>query len=304
MNFSTGYHLLRSLRPHQWTKNLLLFAGLLFSMHFNMPSLLLRAVEGFALFCMLSGSIYIFNDLKDLEQDRQHPRKKNRPLASGKVQPLQALILAGTLSTIGLVVSFYLSPAFGYVSLTYFIITVLYSQIFKYVVIVDILALALGFVLRAVAGILAIRTAEGPAIAMTPWFIICVFFLALFIAMCKRRHELLFIGKAEEHRRVLSQYSQLFLDQMIAICTSGAIFSYVLYLLAISNHDGVQDLKMLLTLPFVLYGIFRYLYLVYRCDEGGEPDKEVLRDKPLLINTILWLVLCLVLLGNRHIILS
>ncbi|HBF33481.1 TPA: decaprenyl-phosphate phosphoribosyltransferase [Candidatus Sumerlaeota bacterium] len=298
MKPSTLYQLLRSLRPHQWTKNILLFAGLIFSMHFDMPGLFLRALEGFALFCMISGSIYVFNDLKDLEQDREHPRKKYRPLASGKVTPHQAIILASVLSTVGLVASFSLSVPFGYVTLTYFIITILYSQYFKYVVIVDILALALGFVLRAVAGVLVIRISEGPIIPMTPWFVICVFFLALFIAMCKRRHELLFIQKAELHRRVLAEYSQSFLDQMIAICTSGAIFSYVLYLLAISNHNGEQDLKMLLTLPFVLYGIFRYLYLVYRCEAGGEPDKEVLRDKPLLINTVLWLALSLALLKS------
>ena len=287
---------LRAMRPHQWIKNLLLFAGILFSRHFTEWNLLLRAFAGFGLFCLLAGSIYILNDLRDVENDRLHPRKKLRPLAARLISPAQGLVFALLVAAGGLVLSFLLSPAFGWTALLYFVITILYSEFFKHVVILDTVLVAAGFVLRAVAGVFVIRVPGGPDIPMTPWFVICVFFLALFIAICKRRHELLNIRNASEHRQVLDQYTPAFLDQMIAVSTSAAIFSYTLYLIRAYGGDSDEKaLKMTLTLPFVIYGIFRYLYLVYRCDEGGEPETLVLKDKPLLLNTLLWLVLLMVL---------
>jgi 4-hydroxybenzoate polyprenyltransferase len=287
---------LRAMRPHQWIKNLLLFAGILFSRHFTEWNLLLRAFAGFGLFCLLAGSIYILNDLRDVENDRLHPRKKLRPLAARLISPAQGLVFALLVAAGGLVLSFLLSPAFGWTALLYFVITILYSEFFKHVVILDTVLVAAGFVLRAVAGVFVIRVPGGPGIPMTPWFVICVFFLALFIAICKRRHELLNIRNASEHRQVLDQYTPAFLDQMIAVSTSAAIFSYTLYLIRAYGGDSDEKaLKMTLTLPFVIYGIFRYLHLVYRCDEGGEPETLVLKDKPLLLNTLLWLVLLMLL---------
>jgi 4-hydroxybenzoate polyprenyltransferase len=287
---------LRAMRPHQWIKNLLLFAGILFSRHFTEWNLLLRAFAGFALFCLMAGSIYILNDLRDVENDRLHPRKKLRPLAARLISPVQALVFALLVAACGLVLSFLLSPAFGWTALLYFVTTMLYSEFFKGVVILDTVLVAAGFVLRAVAGVFVIRIPSGPEIPMTPWFVICVFFLALFIAICKRRHELIHVQNAPNHRQVLDQYTPAFLDQMIAVSTSAAIFSYTLYLIRVYGGDSDEKaLKVTLTLPFVIYGMFRYLYLVYRCDEGGEPETLVLKDKPLLLNTLLWLVLLMVL---------
>jgi 4-hydroxybenzoate polyprenyltransferase len=287
---------IRAMRPHQWIKNLLLFAGILFSRHFTEWNLLLRAFAGFGLFCLLAGAVYILNDLRDIENDRLHPRKKLRPIAAGLIVPRRALMFALLAAAYGLVLSFLLSPAFGWTALLYFVITILYSEFFKRVVVLDTILVAAGFVLRAVAGVFVIRIWDGPYIPMTPWFVICVFFLALFIAVCKRRHELLNVQNAPNHRQVLDQYTPAFLDQMIAVSTSAAIFSYTLYLISAYGGDSDErSLRMTLTLPFVIYGIFRYLYLVYRCDEGGEPETLVLKDKPLLLNTLLWLVLLMVL---------
>jgi 4-hydroxybenzoate polyprenyltransferase len=288
--------LLLSMRPHQWTKNLLLFAGVILSYHFQDTELLLRSTVGFALFCLLSGSIYILNDLADLEQDKIHPRKSRRPLASGHLSHRLAIVFAILVASIGITASFLMSIPFGSVAAAYFLSTIVYSLYCKHVVILDIILLALGFVLRAMAGILIIRVPGGAEIPMTPWFILCVFFLALFIAICKRRHELMFIRQATEHRKVLGQYTSEFINQMVAVCTTMSIISYVLYLVTVYGMaDSDRGMRMLITLPFVIYGIFRYLYLVYRCSEGGEPETDVLKDKPLLLNILLWLVLLLVL---------
>lgn len=291
----TFYYLLKSMRPHQWTKNGLLFAGVLFSFHFMEPMLLLRAALGCALFCLISGSIYIINDICDLEKDRLHPRKRNRPLPSGKVSPYTAGLFALLVGPGAILAGFLINVPFGWTALTYFIFTVLYSLWLKNKVIADIMLLAMGFVLRAIAGVVIIRV-EGVDVPLTPWFLICVFFLALFIAICKRRHELLYIDSASKHRAVLSKYSPEFLDQMISVCTSATIFAYTLYLITVFGIiSDANSLKMLTTLPFVVYGIFRYLYLIYRKAKGGEPERLVLSDRPLFLNTMVWLCLIIVL---------
>lgn len=292
---SALYHLFRSMRPRQWLKNLLLFAGIIFSHNLGKPVLFLRSTAGFALFCMIAGAIYILNDIRDAENDRLHPKKRNRPIAADLVSPQQAGVFALVLAAVTLALSFFLSVPFFWTVLAYCVVTVLYSMGLKHVAIVDVLMVAGGFVLRAVAGVVVIRIEGGPEVPMTPWFVLCVFFLALFIAVCKRRHELECVENAAEHRIVLEEYPRPFLDLMIAVSTSAAIFAYVLYLIAAYGGKETQDLKMILTLPFVIYGIFRYLYLVYRRDEGGEPESLVLKDKPLLFNTLLWLILLLIL---------
>ena len=294
-------NLLISMRPYQWTKNALLFAGLIFSHNYLNPQLALRAVAGFAIFCLISGAIYIVNDVIDMEADRVHPRKRRRPVASGALKRGPAIVFAVILAVLSLGLAFSLSPPFGMTALSYLVITVAYSTFFKHIAVVDLILLALGFVLRAIAGVVVIRVADSasPVVPMTPWFVICVFFLAFFIAVCKRRHERVAIEEAEEHRRVLAEYSPEFLDQLIAVSTSATIISYSLYLIAGSQSPSVipgdEHLSIIATLPFVIYGIARYLQLVYRRSEGGEPERLVLKDKPLLINTIIWLILIVLL---------
>jgi 4-hydroxybenzoate polyprenyltransferase len=287
------------MRPRQWLKNLLLFAGIIFSHNCGNGTLALRAFAGFCLFCLLSGAVYILNDLQDTEADRLHPRKKNRPLAARLVKRRTAFYWAMILTAIGLGFSFLLSASFGLAAMAYYVLTLLYSHIFKHVAIVDVILLASGFVLRAIAGVVVIRVSNGPAVPMTPWFVICILFLALFVAICKRRHELTSMEEAANHRRVLEEYSPAFLDQMISVSSSATIISYALYLVA-GPHGGVfeptQDLRLLSTLPFVIYGVFRYLYLVYKRGEGGEPETLILKDKPFLANVLFWLVLMVYLL--------
>jgi 4-hydroxybenzoate polyprenyltransferase len=287
------FQVIRSMRPLQWSKNLLLFAGILFSRNYDKPVLLLQVVWGFGLFCVVSGAMYILNDLVDVEADRLHPRKSRRPLAAGALSPRAALAASLVLAVGGLAGSFWLSRAFGETALAYFIITILYSHIFKHVAIVDIILLALGFVLRAIAGVVVIRIEAGPPVPLTPWFVICVLFAALFIAICKRRHELTSMESAADHRRVLEEYTPAFLDQMIAVSTTATVMSYALYLIAAPGAQAIepQNLRMISTFPFVIYGVFRYLYLVYRCSEGGEPETLLLKDKPLLLNVVLWLAI-------------
>lgn len=290
--------LLRSMRPVQWIKNLLLFAGIVFSHNLGDPSLILRAICGFALFCLISGAIYIFNDLVDIENDRRHPTKKNRPLAAGDISPAAAIALALVSTCIGLGGSFYISILFGTTALLYFILTMLYTLYFKHIALTDVILLALGFVLRAIGGVFVLQTPDGPIVPMTPWFIICVFFLSLFIAVCKRRHELVELEGAKEHRAVLGQYNSAFLDQIISISAGSTIISYALYLVAElqKNGDGTPQSQLIIaTLPFVIYGVFRYLLLVFKGREGGEPDKLILKDKPLLLNAVAWLIIMIVL---------
>ncbi|MCX7047034.1 MAG: decaprenyl-phosphate phosphoribosyltransferase [Candidatus Sumerlaeota bacterium] len=293
--------LIQSLRPKQWTKNLLLFAGLLLSKHLHDYALVARAVEGFIVFCALSGVIYIFNDIADLKSDQAHPVKRKRPIASGRLPVSVAAVAALVICAGALTGAFLINRQFGYCSLVYLLLISGYSFHLKHVVILDLMILALGFVLRAIAGVLAIRMAGGPEIAMTSWFLACTFFLALFLATCKRRHELLLLAdNAHSHRPVLEEYSSGFLDQMISVATAATVVSYALY--TTSSHaigagrlsDGSSP--MVYTLPFVVYGISRYLYLAYRRDKGGEPETVLLTDKWMIGNLILWLAAVLSIL--------
>ncbi|HPB32640.1 MAG TPA: UbiA family prenyltransferase, partial [Candidatus Sumerlaeota bacterium] len=218
--------LLESMRPRQWTKNLLLFAGVIFTRNLSNLVLLGRSIAGFALFCALSGAVYLVNDLKDVEADRLHPRKKNRPIASGRLSPGLAWSASVVISLIALVLSFLMGFHFGLCALVYLILVTLYSLHLKHYVIVDLMLVALGFVIRALAGIMVITVDEmHPEI--TSWFIACTLFLALFLALCKRRHELTLLTEGVlGHRRVLEEYSMDFLDQMVSVTTSATVISY------------------------------------------------------------------------------
>lgn len=283
--------ILVGMRPRQWTKNGIVFAALIFAQRFTDPVDCLRSLAAFASFCLLSGAVYLVNDVADRERDREHPRKRFRPIASGALPVPRALAGAGISAALALGLGILLDrmgTAAGYpfttVALAYLVLQGLYTAALKRAVILDVLAISTGFVLRAAAG------AEAIAVPISSWLLICTFLLSVFLALCKRRHELLLLeGKANLHRVSLIEYSPALLDQMIAVVTSSTLIAYALYTLAEETQRkfGTDGLKF--TIPFVLYGIFRYLYLAYRKDLGGSPERALLNDGPLLINVVLYL---------------
>lgn len=274
--------LIEAMRPRQWSKNLIVFAGLLFSRRFLDPRDALVVCAAFAVFCALSGTVYLINDIADADEDRRHALKRLRPIASGRLGARTAAIAAAATAALSLAAAFLIGPAFGVTSLAYFILQLAYSLLLKHVVIVDVLAIAMGFVLRAVAG------GEAIGIAISPWLLICTILLALFLALSKRRHEIVLLeGDAALHRPILEEYSTYLLDQMIAVVTSSTLMAYVLYSLAERTQREVSG-TLYLTIPFVIYGIFRYLWLVHRKEEGGSPELTLFSDKPLLIDILLW----------------
>jgi 4-hydroxybenzoate polyprenyltransferase len=274
--------LLVSLRPHQWIKNLVVLAALAFSKHLFEPDPFLRAALAFAVFCALAGAAYLTNDLLDVEQDRQHPLKRHRPIASGALPPAVARTAAAALTTAALAASAWLGRDFALVTLAYLLLTLAYSIVLKHHVILDVLAIAIGFVLRAVAGAFAID------VHFSDWLLVCTILLALFLALAKRRHELVTLEDAAGHRRILKEYSPYLLDQMIAVVTASCLTAYAFYTLAPETVEKYQTERLSWTIPFVIYGIFRYLYLVHRKDRGGSPSEVLLTDRPLLAAVALW----------------
>lgn len=293
---SKTLNIIHLLRPRQWTKNLLLFAGLIFSNHFREPDRIGKAALAFLVFCMLSSVVYIINDIRDAEADRNHPLKCKRPIAAGLVSKATALLVAMCIASVSLFFTFAaFQIRFEIVALSYLVMMSLYSVWLKHIVILDLMLVSLGFVMRAVAGIFAIEHV-GESIEVTPWFITCIMFLALFVVICKRRHEIVLLSAgARSHRPVLEHYSPLFLDQMINVATTATVISYALYV-TLGVQGQARSQYMVLTLPFVLYGIFRYLYLVYKRDEGGSPEILLFQDFSLLAVVILWLISVLLIL--------
>jgi 4-hydroxybenzoate polyprenyltransferase len=273
--------LLRTMRPKQWLKNVLLYTGVVFDRHLLEFRPMLFATLGFIIFCGISSAVYFLNDLVDLNKDRQHPRKRFRPLASGKLRREYAIVTMILLVAISVPAAFMLQPAFGAIVVVYFIIQIAYSFYLKHIVIIDVFTLASGFVLRAVAGALVIK------VDVSPWLLVCTMLGALFIGLAKRRHELILLANnASDHRQILKEYSSELVQEMISVVTSAVVVSYSLY--TITYEKLPKNHLMALTIPFVLYGIFRYLYLVYRKDEGGSPEELLLKDVPLLSCTLLW----------------
>jgi 4-hydroxybenzoate polyprenyltransferase len=279
-----------SLRPRQWSKNLFVFAGLIFSQSLFTP-LVWPALGAFLIFCALSGAIYVFNDLADVEKDRLHPTKRNRPIASGALPVPTAAVLGGVLLVGSLVAAFRLSMPFGLVAAAYAILLTAYSLWLKHLVILDVLTVAAGFVLRAVAGAAAI------AVEISGWLVICTILVALFLALGKRRHEYRTLrGEAAAHRPILAEYSESFLDQMVAVVTASTVTAYALYTMSPDTVAKFHTRLLPVTLPFVLYGTFRYLYLLYRRELGGNPSDLLLTDRALLVNTLLWMLALLVII--------
>ena len=287
--------LVTALRPRQWTKNLLVFAGLIFSQGLHEPALVVRSILAFAIFCLLSGGVYLVNDVVDAERDRAHPQKRSRPVASGRL-PARVAMIAGIVILAGAsVVAFLLSVPFGAVAVAYAVLLTAYSAGLKHVVIVDGLIIAAGFVLRALGGVLVLD------IELSHWLLLCTILLALFLTFGKRRHELIALeAGAADHRPILSEYSPQLLDQMIAVVTASTLMAYALYTMAPETQARLGTSRLPLTIPFVLYGIFRYLYLLYRRDLGGDPSEHLLTDRALLIDVALWGVTVVVILYVAH----
>ncbi|HET7344132.1 MAG TPA: decaprenyl-phosphate phosphoribosyltransferase [Methylomirabilota bacterium] len=283
-----------SLRPQQWVKNLFVLAGVIFAQRLFTPALW-TALGAFAIFCGLSGAVYLLNDVADRTKDRLHPEKRHRPIAAGALAPGRAVAVALALSVVGLALGFWLSTGFGLAALAYVGLLVAYSAWLKHVVIVDVLVVAMGFVLRAVAGALAI------GVAISGWLLICTILLALFLALGKRRHEVLTLHEgAARHRPILAEYSAGLLDQMIAVVTASTVTAYALYTMSPETVAKFHTSLLPATLPFVLYGIFRYLYLLYHRRLGGNPSEIVVHDRALLVNTVLWLAtVLLIIYGTR-----
>ena len=282
--------LLLSMRPKQWTKNVLLFGGIVFSRHLFEADSLIRALLGFFVFCVLSGFVYVLNDVADVEKDKKHPQKQDRPIASGALAPAFALPASAVLAALALVVAFYLSPGFGLVSLLYVVIQVLYSYVLKNLVMLDILTISAGFVIRALAGAIVVN------VEFSSWLIACTIFLSLFLAIAKRRHELVTLGdNAIAHRFILQEYTPQLLDQMISIVTASTIMAYTLYTMSPETAKKFGTQYLYVTVPFVLYGLLRYLYLVYCREMGGSPAQILLEDTPLIIDILLWIACVLIL---------
>ena len=277
--------LLISMRPKQWSKNLFVFAGIIFSQNLLDLRLLLLSIFAFILFCLLSSSAYLFNDVMDYKEDSKHPTKSKRPIASGALSRTVALAFAAIFAVVGLVLSFLLSIEFGFAAASYAGLMFFYSLFLKKAMIVDVLAISAGFVLRAAAGAVAID------VHISSWLLICTGLLALFLGLSKRRHELVILEKeVSQHRVALSGYSPRVLDQMISVVTASTVMAYALYTVSAETVAKFGTRLLGLTIPFVLYGIFRYLYLVYIKGEGGSPERSLLHDRPLLIDIFLWVV--------------
>ncbi len=283
--------ILISMRPKQWIKNFFVLAALVFSKNLLDTDSLYKSLEAFGLFCLISSSVYIINDILDLEKDKRHPEKRKRPLAAGKMSVPTAWAAAVTMLSLSLLLSFWLKTSFGAVSSAYLVLNLAYSIYLKHVVIIDVMMVAFGFLLRAVAGAVVIN------VDISSWFMLCTVLLALFLGFVKRRHELAILEEgASDHRKSLEEYSSLFLDQMIAVVTSATLICYALYTMSPEVVRKLGTERLDLTVPFVLYGILRYLYLAYEKGEGGNPTTTILNDGPLLIDLGLWLLTLVLIL--------
>jgi 4-hydroxybenzoate polyprenyltransferase len=281
--------LIGALRPSQWTKNLLLFAALLFSIRFTQLGSWYAAAMAFGVFCTFSSAGYIVNDLLDIEADRQHPSKKTRPIASGDVSRPAAVATVIALIVGGLALAMQLGITFMMVAVGYLLVSVTYSAVLKHYVLIDLFGIAAGFVLRAAAGAVAID------VPISPWLYVCTGLAALFLALGKRRHELLLLeSTAGRHRRNLDDYTVELVDQLTLIVTAAAVIAYSLY--TISGDLKTPNHAMMLTIPFVLYGLFRYLYLVHIRKLGGSPEELLLSDRPLTVTLVAWILACGVIL--------
>jgi 4-hydroxybenzoate polyprenyltransferase len=286
-----------TMRPKQWTKQVFVFAAIVFDRKLTRPSALLSTIVAAIAFCLVSGAVYLINDLVDIEKDRQHPTKRKRPLPAGELNPMVAIVAAAVIPLLCIPAAILFHRAMGLVLLVYFVLQLFYSFFLKHMVIIDVMTIAAGFVLRVAAGVAVIDVER-----FSPWLYVCMTLLALFLGFGKRRHELFTLqANANNHRASLEHYSLELIDEMSVVVVSAAVMAYSLYTFSAPNlprSDG-QPL-MMLTIPFVLYGLFRYQYLIHVKKEGGTPEELVLKDLPLIVDLLLYGVTVLVLMyGNR-----
>lgn len=288
---STAASLFVSLRPDQWTKNLIVFAALIFAVKLLDPAALANASAAFLIFCALSGAVYLINDVSDREQDRLHPLKRARPIASGELSPGTALTAAVVLSVAALASAYSLRPAFAVAAAAYLSLFVVYTRSLKHVVVLDVMTIAIGFVLRAVAGGLVIN------VHISNWLLVCTMLGALFLGFAKRRHEITLLAEgAKGHRRILEEYDPYLLDQMIGVVAAATMVAYIIYCASPETHALFGTEWLVLTTPFPIYGLFRYLYLVHRKAGGGNPSDMLLQDRPLQACVLLWGITAIVII--------
>jgi len=283
--------LLEAMRPLQWSKNLFVFTGLVFAGKLSNPGLFLITAAAFLCFCAVSSAAYLLNDLVDVERDRLHPRKRMRPLASGRLSRSSAALAAAALAAGGLAAAFLIRPQFGRTALAYCLLMAAYSLLLKREAVLELFVIAAGYVLRAAGGAAAI------AVHISPWMLSCATLMALFLVLCKRRAEVFAAEAPEQHRESHVGYTPQLLDQMIAVATAATIVTYMLY--AFQSETARTHAGLLWTVPFVIYGMFRYLFLVYVRGQGENPESLILKDPHLLGSLVLWGGLAVFLLwGN------
>ena len=291
--------LIEALRPKQWTKNLLLFAGVVFSLQLNDPQLVRRAAAGFLAFSLLAGSVYLLNDLRDLEADRQHPRKKLRAIASGRLPPSIAWVALLPILATAFLLSWWLGPGFSAVLGIYLLMNLAYSFWLKRQVLIDVFVVATGFVLRAIAGVELLRPV-APETAISPWLLVCTFFGALFLALAKRRREIENAGAhAGSQRSVLQHYSAPLLDGLLLVTAAASLMSYALYTIWPATVAKFGTEALLYTVPIVAYGIFRYLYLTAASEKSEDPSQVLLTDRPMAVCVLLYLAVVVALLYRQ-----
>jgi 4-hydroxybenzoate polyprenyltransferase len=287
--------LIRSMRPEQWLKNGFVLAPAIFSGLIDDPAIWLRSVAAMAAFCAASSAVYLVNDVLDREADRRHPSKRTRPIAAGDISVGLALATAVVLAALAIAASLALGRWFTLVLASYIVLVVLYSLVFKRVVFVDVLVLAAGFVLRVVGGAVAID------VPVSRWLLLCAYLLALYLALGKRRAELALLGDgAGTHREVLGHYTLPLVDQSISVVLGATVLAYTLYTVAPDTVAKVGSEGLMITVPVVLYGLFRYLYLLHRHEAGGSPTKVLLTDRPLLVAVLVWIGVAAIVIGVNH----
>lgn len=283
-------NILITMRPIQWTKNIIIFVPLIFSRNLFNPKMTPETIGTFIIFCLLSSAAYIINDLIDLKKDREHPIKSKRPLASRRITKSTAVIVLLLLLSVSLPSAFWLNQFLGYTVVAYLLLQLAYSFLLKSIVILDVFSITAGFVLRVAAGGWVI------SVPISSWLIICTILLSLFLSLSKRRHELVTLGEnASVHRDVLGEYNPYLLDQMISVVTASTVIAYALYTKAPETIEKFGG-GMIYTIPFVLYGVFRYLYLIHQKEEGGNPEKILVKDKPLILNILFYVLVVLIIL--------
>ncbi|MEI8366046.1 MAG: decaprenyl-phosphate phosphoribosyltransferase [Parachlamydiaceae bacterium] len=278
--------ILKLMRPLQWIKNGFVFVGILFGSHFGKPEILIKVIGAAAAFCLASSAVYIFNDIIDKAQDLQHPKKRNRPLPSGKVSIRCAIIVAITLFCLAIATSFLASTKVLLIIIAYSALNIAYSMWLKHIVILDVFCIAAGFMLRILAGTI------GVGIPPSRWLLLCSLMVTLFLGFAKRRAEVATLADRKvEHRRVLLNYTPDLLDLFIGVCVAGVILTYSLYTMSLETISLHHTENLIYTVPFVIYALFRYIFILHNSNEGGDPTRDLLRDPHIMLSVAGWALL-------------